>query len=682
MPQSETSSRQAVSDPLLQPFRLKHLTLKNRIMSTSHACGLAEGGMPSERYQRYHETKAKGGIALTMFGGSSNVSPESAWQLPQINLYDERVVERFQRFSRRIHDHGTALMCQVSHVGGRGEPYAGAALAPIGPSPVRETLHRAFAREMDERDIARVVADFAEAAARCKEGGLDGIETFAGAHLIGQFLSPATNRRSDKFGGSVENRCRFGLTVHEAIRKRVGEDFIVGMRFLIDEAGPHHITFEDGLKIAAIFEASGTIDFFNAIYGRIDTELKLAVDCMPGMASAEAPFLARAGAFKQAVGLPVFHATRITSLETARYAIREGLLDMVAMTRAHIADPDLVAKLKRGEEERVRPCVGATHCMSPLRPTCIHNPSTGHEAALPHAIERAGKRRRVLVAGGGPAGLEAARVCAERGHDVRLCEASERLGGQVLLAAQASWRSDLTGIVEWRARELERLGVEVSLNSCVEPDSIGAEQADVVIVATGGVPDLDWIEGAAHCTSVWDVLTGAVSAGEDSIVYDGTGRHAALTAAEAIRRAGGEVAFFGLDGHLAMEMSYAEQVVWRRRTYEIGIEPRLDRRLERVAREGNRLRVTFRNELTDEAEEHETGRIVVEHGTRPADALFHGLADRSSNRGAVDQQALLAGAPQPEAADDGFQLFRIGDAVSSRNIYAAVLDAFRLCRTL
>ena len=207
----------------------------------------------------------------------------------------------------------------------------------------------------------------------------------------------------------------------------------------------------------------------------------------------------------------------------------------------------------------------------------------------------------MLVAGGGPAGLEAARVCAERGHEVRLCEASERLGGQVLLAAQASWRSQLMGIVEWRNRELERLGVDVRLNSPVEPESIDGS-ADVVIVATGGIPDLDWIDGAEHCTSVWDVLTGAVSAGEDSIVYDGTGRHAALTAAEAIGRAGGEVAFFGLDGHLAMEMSYAEQVVWRRRTYEIGIEPRLDRRLERVAREGNRLRVTFRNELTDEAE--------------------------------------------------------------------------------
>ncbi|MDD9990261.1 MAG: NADH:flavin oxidoreductase [Rhodospirillales bacterium] len=681
MAETAPVTQDAKSDPLLQPFRLKHLTLKNRIMSTSHASGLVDGGMPGERYQRYHEAKAKGGLALTMFGGSSNVSPESAWGLAQINLYDERVVEHFLRFSRRIHAHGAALMCQVSHVGGRGEPYAGAALAPIGPSPVRETLHRAFAREMDEHDIARVVADFAEAAARCEEGGLDGIETFAGAHLIGQFLSPATNRRSDRFGGSVENRCRFGLMVHEAIRKRVGDDFIVGIRFVIDEAGPHHLTFEDGLKIAAIFEASGTIDFFNAIYGRIDTELKLAVDCMPGMASPEAPFLARAGVFKQAVGLPVFHATRITSLETARRAIRDGLLDLVAMTRAHIVDPDLVAKLARGEEARVRPCVGATHCMSPLRPTCIHNPSTGNEGALPHAIEPTEMKRRVLVAGGGPAGLEAARVCAERGHDVRLCEASDRLGGQVLLAAQASWRGELTGIVEWRGRELERLGVDLRLNCSIEPGSVGND-ADVVIVATGGVPDLDWIEGAEHCTSAWDVLTGAASAAEDSIVYDGTGRHAALTAAEAIRQGGGEVTFFGLDGHLAMEMSYAEQVIWRRRTYEIGIEPKLDRRLECVEREGNRLRVTFRNELTDEAEEHETGRVVVEHGTRPADALFHSLVDCSSNRGVVDQQALLAGAPQPESVDGTFRLFRIGDAVSSRNIYAAVLDAFRLCRTL
>ena len=681
---STPNPQTGASDPLLAPFRLKHLEFRNRIMSTSHACGLAEDGMPADRYQSYHEAKAKGGIALTMFGGSSNVSPDSQWNFPQINLHDERIVSHFRRFAERVHAHGTYLMCQVTHVGGRGEPYAGARLPPIGPSAVRETLHRAFAREMDEHDIARVVADYADAAARCKEGGLDGIETLTGAHLIGQFFSLATNRRRDRFGGSVENRCRFGLMVHEAIRKRVGDDFVVGIRFVVDEAGVGRLDFDECLEIARIFQAAGTIDFFNAIYGRMDTQLKLAVDCMPGMASPMAPFLTLAGAFKQAVRLPVFHATRITELATARHAVREGLLDMVAMTRAHIADPALVAKLARGDEARARPCVGATHCMSEMRPTCLHNPSTGHERALPHEIERATTTRRVLVAGGGPAGLEAARVCAERGHDVELVEASGVLGGQVLLAAQASWRRDLVGLVDWRVRELEHLDVAVQYNRFLDPDTVEKEGVDVVIVATGGVPDLDWIDGdgASHCTSVWDVLGGIVKPAGEAIMYDGTGRHAALTAAEKLRLSGCEVTFFGLDGQLAMEMSYAEQVIWRRRMYELGIEPKLDRRLERVERHGNRLRVSFRNELTEAAEIHEADHLVVEHGTRPADGLFRGLRDGSSNRGIVDQRALLEGRAQPGADADGFQLFRIGDAVSSRNIHAAVLDAYRLCRVL
>ena len=686
MTRAATAPRATGSDPLLQPFRLKHLVFRNRIMSTSHASGLAEDGLPGERYRLYHEAKAEGGIALTMFGGSSNVSLDSQRSSPYLNVHDERIVEHFQRFAKRIHAHGALLMCQVSHVGGRGEAFAGPRLAPIGPSPVRETLHRSFAREMDAHDIARVVADYAEGAARCRDGGLDGVETLSGGHLIGQFLSPATNRRRDRFGGSLANRCRFGLMVHEAIRKRVGDDFVVGLRFVIDEGGERHLDFDECLDIARIFEESGTIDFFNAIYGRMDTELKLAVDSMPGMASPMAPFLARAGAFKQAVSLPVFHATRIADLATARYAIREGLLDMVAMTRAHIADPALVGKLARGDEHRVRPCVGATHCISALRPTCLHNPSTGHESDLPHEIAPAAETRRVLVAGGGPAGLEAARVCAERGHHVRLVEASDALGGQVLLATRASWRRDLIGVVDWRIRELEHLGVEVQLNRYLEAEAASADAADVVIVATGGVPDLEWIDGARHCTSAWDVLGGAARPAAASIVWDGTGRHAAPSAAERLRLAGSEVSYFGLDDQIAMEMSFAERVIWRRRACELGIEPKLDRCLERVERRGNRLHVAFRSELTGELESHETDQLVVEHGTRPVDALFHELRERSSNRGVVDLRALTEGRPQPGAGAGagagGFQLFRIGDAVASRNIHAAVLDAFRLCRVI
>ena len=184
------STKSAAKDPLLQPFQLKHVLLKNRIMSTSHACGLEEGGLPKERYQVYHEEKAKGGIALTMFGGSSNVAPDSPSIFRQLYVGDDEIIPYLQQFSERIHAYGAGLMCQITHLGRRGDPSAGNWLPTIGPSPVRETLHRSFPKEMDEHDIERVIKAYGQAARRCKEGGLDGIETLASSHLIGQFLSP------------------------------------------------------------------------------------------------------------------------------------------------------------------------------------------------------------------------------------------------------------------------------------------------------------------------------------------------------------------------------------------------------------------------------------------------------------------------------------------------------------
>jgi len=678
-------ARTPAGDPLLKPLTIKGLVLKNRLMSTSHACGLEEEGAPKERYQLYHEEKAKGGLALTMFGGSSNVAPDSPNIFRQLNVGHDAVIPHLQEFSRRIHRHGTALMCQITHLGRRGESYATNWLPTIAPSPLRETLHRSFPKEMDEHDILRVVKAYGEAARRCEEGGLDGIETLAGGHLIGQFLSPKTNRRSDRFGGSMENRCRFGLMVHEEIRRRVSPRFLVGLRYVVDEGGEGGLPFEECVAIARLFERAGAVDFFNAIYGRMDTELALAVDNMPGMASPIAPWLARVGQFKREVSVPVFHAARISEVATARYAIREGLLDMVAMTRAHIADPHIVAKLAAGREELIRPCVGATHCQSQYRPSCLHNPATGREPSLPQLIPRAERAgRKVVVVGGGPAGLEAARVSAERGHKVVLFEAAARPGGQVLLGARASWRKDLIGVIDWRVAELKRLGVELRLNHLAEAADVRAEEPDAVVIATGGVPDLDWLAGAEHATSVWDALGGNVPLGAEIVVYDGTGRHPAPQMVELAHKEGRSVSLVSIDAQLAQELTYAERVIWKQHLHAIACETTFDHEIVKLERRGNRVAAIFKSLLGGATMEKVADQIIVEHGTIPAAELYHELRAEASNDGVTDIDALLAGRAQPRDLRPSarFELHRVGDAVASRNIHTAVLDSLRLCLAL
>ena len=674
---------ETTSDPLLQPLHLKHLRLRNRIMSTSHACGLEDrDAMPGEAYQIYHEAKAKGGLALTMFGGSAFVAPDSTWAGGQLNMSSDRIIPYLETFSGRIHAQGAAIMMQLTHLGRRAETNTRDWLPAIGPSAVRETLHRAFPREMDRDDIDRVIRAFGEAALRAKRGGLDGIESLAGGHLIGQFMSPMTNQRTDKFGGSTANRCRFGLMVHEEIRRKVGDDFIVGMRFVIDEGDEVGLGFEECVEMAGVFQRSGFIDFFNANYGRMDTMYHMLTETMPGMESPISPWLQAAGRFRAEVDLPVFHAARITDLATARHAIRDGLLDMVAMTRAHFADPDIVAKLQRGEENRIRPCLGVTHCMGNHRPTCIHNPATGRELHWPHRIEvTAGEHRCAVVVGAGPAGLESARILAQRGHRVKLFEATDKPGGQMRMASTVSWRRDVSGIVDWRVAELDRLGVDIQYNILAGAEDVLSENPDLVIVATGGLPDLEWLSGNELCTSPWDILSGSVKPADDVIVYDGTGRHCASTVTLFCHDVGSQVQMVILDDILAAELEYGERLIWRRELAKRNQVPIAEHELIEVQQAEFGLDAVFRSELTGGTRVLNASQIIVERGTLPFNDVFDSLRDSANNRGVTDLDALINGKPQA-GSGRGYSLFRIGDAASSRNLAAALYDALRLCSVI
>lgn len=681
-----TNSR--ASDPLLQPLQLKTLTLKNRIMSTSHAMSYEEEGMPKDRYQRYHEAKAQGGIALTMFGGSSVVSRDSPSVFGQLDLSDDRVVPWLQTFSERIHRHDTALMCQISHMGRRSSSYVGDWLPTIAPSRSREFLHRSFAREMDRADIARVVADYAAAARRCEEGGLDGVEVLAGGHLVGQFMSPLVNKRGDDYGGSIANRARFGLEVLEAIRGKVGNDFVVSLRMTMEEGGDSSFS-EVGLsntecrEFAKVFDRSGFVDVLNLVYGRTDSHRSLAETQMPGMTSALGPYVAMAQEFRADLTVPIFHATRIPDLATARHVISSGAADMVGMTRAHIADPNLIRKLLAGQEEQIRPCVGAAYCTSPRR-TCIHNPVIGRERTLPHSVEPAEVSKRVVVVGGGPAGLEAARICGERGHSTTLFEAGPAFGGQLALAARAPLRRDLKAIVDWRVGELARLGVETHLSTMADDADIVALDPDVVIVATGGQPDLGWLAGHELVVSTWDVLSGNVRPPDTALVFDATGQNQASSAVDMLSQAGTKVELVTHDSTYGAELNYVDASTYRSHLYGRGVTISTDLRLRQVHASGDRKIADLVNTFTDAMETREVDMVVVETGTTPTVEVFNALRPQSRNDGRLPIDAFAEARHEPIIVNpDGlFDLFLIGDAVTSRDAPSAFLDATRLCVNL
>ncbi len=674
------------SDPLLQPYQLKHLTLRNRIMTTSHEPAYPEDGMPKDRYRAYHQERAKAGIALTMTAGSAAVSKDSPPVFNNILAYKDEVVPWIKNLTDACHEHGAAVMIQLTHLGRRTRWDKGDWLPAVTPSHKREPAHRAFVKKIEDWDIARIITDYADAAERMQAGGMDGIELEVFGHLMDQFISPLTNTLEAPYGGTLENRMRFSMDVLRAIRKRVGDDFIVGMRFTVDEAQAGGTTFEDGITVCNTWRDSGMVDFLNVIRGRIHTDPAMT-DMIPVQGMKNAPHLDFAGSVRAATGLPTFHAAKIPDVATARHAVSAGLLDMVGMTRAHLADPHIVRKIIEGREDDIRPCVGATYCLDRIygagEALCMHNAATGRELTMPHDIPPAKTRKNVVIVGAGPAGLEAARVAAERGHKVTVLEAAADPGGQIRLTAQNPRRREMISIIDWRMSQCAARDVEFRFNTWAEAQDVIALSPDVVIIATGGLPDTEVLEtGNDLVVSAWDIIAGDVKPGQNVLVYDDAGDHPALQAAEVIANSGAHVEIMTPDRSFAPEVMAMNLVPYMRALQDKDATFTVTRRLMDVERDGNRLRAIIGTDYSDYRSTATYDQIVVNHGTLPLDDLYFDLKPLSRNLGEVDYDALIAGQPQDIATnpDGAFQMFRIGDSVAARNTHAAIYDALRLVK--
>jgi 2,4-dienoyl-CoA reductase-like NADH-dependent reductase (Old Yellow Enzyme family) len=656
---------------VFEPIKVAGVTIPNRIVRTAHGTMLRfpTKDDPYSGLVAYHEARARGGVGMS-FLEASPVHPSAV--LSNILLYRDDVVWGLEQLSSAAHKHGMKLFQQLWH-GGHADANTGRSpwSSSDRPNPSGCTVPIPMTQAM----IDEAIGAYASAARRVKEGGLDGLEIHAAhGYLPAQFFSASLNRRTDKYGGPLENRVRFCLEIVDAIRSEVGKDFPIGVRMVADEEYEGGMRTEEAIEVAKLLEPH--IDFLNLSVGSYYRFYKM-LSPMDDPLGYELP---KTGTVARAVNVPTIVTGRIMTIEHASRVIDDGMADMVSMVRALIADPELVKKSREGRAAEVRPCIGSSQgCVGQEVPhvCCVVNVSAGFEADVPLNIEPSkGKKGKFLVAGGGPAGLEAARTLAIGGHEVHLAEMTSHLGGQVAIAASAPHRADYAAITRWLAEEVERLGVKVMLRTFAEPDMVAELKPDAVVLATGSTPRRDGFQvvrpaqqlrGAdlSHVYTSWDVLGfgGRAQVGANAVVYDDTGGYELICVCDKLLEAGSSVTlvsrFERFPGHLAGSTLHSDMTAGPARERLLA-----DERFRFISD-------SYLVEITDSEVEI---RLIHPTATRtdriPADLVAF-IGYNHPNRDLADA-----------LAEDGPPVHVVGDAAGSRTLRSAIKDATALARSL
>jgi len=644
---------------LFSPLTIGRIAVPNRISFSAHLTNMAENCLPSERQAFYYAARARGGTGLIITEELS-VHPTDRAYDKSIEAFRSEAIPGFRRITRAIHEHETKIFAQLNH-NGQQSSGAHSRLPVWAPSPVADPMFRETPKEMEVEDIRDVIQSFCRSAVHAREGGFDGVELqFGHSSLARQFLSPLTNLRRDAYGGSFQKRLRFPLELLKEVRETIGEEFTMGIRLCADEMAWGGITLDDSKKIAKALEDTGVIDF-------IDLSLSTFYNLYLVGGSMHMPLgytVPLAAGIKEAVSLPVFATGRINDPVLAEKILAAGQADMIGMVRAQICDPNLARKAREGRLEEIRYCVADNqNCYGRVGLNrsigCIQNPYIGNEQNEDECnLPRTQWKKRIMVVGGGPAGMWAAKTAKLRGHDVTLYEKEAVLGGQINIAMKGSGREELSVIVRNEQNQLRNLNVPVVTSRTVTPEFVREEKPEVVIVATGSVPRKQSVPGSdgPGVFNVWQVFQGEADIGDRVLLIDNDGGHQATSAAEFMAELGKKVHILTSAYYVGADLGPTQDItLFRQRAAKLGITVTTDFHVIEI----KGVEVHGIDVYSNESRVFSGfDTIVAAMGNRAQDDLYFALKDQVK------------------------ELYRIGDCVAPRKIDMAIHEGYKVGKSV